>query len=242
MEADPLACAIKHLVRPWYVRSGRSPLSRPQQLLVCWRRCNTASTPTRPRRWWWQQSTRVCCRLDKTRRAQLQQRSAAGLHPLRSSTTSTAPTHRTPTPLNSPPHSPKDWSRVSVHACKPRQLLHRFGHPGPPGREAALGEQDPGRRGQARAPRPEQPRRMDHRLVGGVVILSHYTTFPLYQSVKGTVDDMKDIFKASQKAWPFEWIDRYSGPWFSHSLTVPPKVFTHLPLPLFPPNEVSLCP
>ena len=34
----------------------------------------------------------------------------------------------------------------------------------------------------------------------GVVILSHYTTFPLYQSVKGTVDDMRDIFKASQKA------------------------------------------
>ena len=43
----------------------------------------------------------------------------------------------------------------------------------------------------------------------GVVVLCHFTKPPLYSSIFACVHDIKGTFKASQKPWPFEWIQRY---------------------------------
>ena len=42
----------------------------------------------------------------------------------------------------------------------------------------------------------------------GVVVVCHFTSFPLYSSIFACVHDIKGTFKASQKPWPFEWIQR----------------------------------
>ena len=43
----------------------------------------------------------------------------------------------------------------------------------------------------------------------GIVMLCHFTTYPMYQTVKANVDSMKQSIQCCQREWPFDFIQEY---------------------------------